>query len=155
MKRIRYLSLLLMLLCSITTWAQEFNPVSPAEPDQIPRYYKLTLVADPTEAASSLKGGGKYQAGTSVTLKTTAASGWKFVNWTDKDGNVVVSPYTTKAAAETLTARTAIMVIAKRVERSFFIVLLLKIKMINSAFRKVALLVYHTVVIMQEHFRIL
>lgn len=106
MKRIRYLSLLLMLLSSLTTWAQEedFNPASPAEPGQIFQYYNLTLVADPVEAASSLTGGGKYKAGTSVTLKTSTATGWKFVNWTDKDGNVVTSPYTTKAKAETLTA---------------------------------------------------
>jgi len=106
MKRIRYLSLLLMLFCSMTTWADDddFHPTSPAEPGQIPQYYKLTLEADPAEAASSISGGGKYQAGTSVTLKTTASSGWQFVNWTDKDGNVVSSPYTTKAKAETLTA---------------------------------------------------
>lgn len=105
MKRIRYLSLLLMLFSSLTTWAQEdFNPASPAEPGQLFQYYKLTLVANPVEAASSLTGGGKYKAGTSVTLKTSPTTGWTFVNWTDKDGNVVTSPYTTKAEAETLTA---------------------------------------------------
>jgi acyl-CoA synthetase (AMP-forming)/AMP-acid ligase II len=61
-------------------------------------------VAEPAEAASSLTGGGQYVAGTSVTLKTTTTAGWKFVNWTDEDGQTVSSPYTTKAKRETLTA---------------------------------------------------
>ena len=106
MKRIRYLSLLLVLLCGTTAWAQDdpFDPASPAEPGQIVEKYKLTLVADPADAASSLTGGGKYVSGTSVTLKTTAASGWKFVNWTNENGETVTSPYTTKADRETLTA---------------------------------------------------
>ena len=104
MKRIRYLSLLLMLLCSAAAWAQEFNPSSPAEPSEIPWRYKLTIAADPAEAVSSITKDGKYVAGTSVTLNATAKSGWTFVNWTDEEGNAVTSPYTTKAKAETLTA---------------------------------------------------
>lgn len=106
MKRIRYLSLLLMLLCGITAWAQndDYNPTSPPDPGQILEYFRLTLTADPAEAASSLTGGGKYTEGTSVTLKTTAKTGWKFVNWTDESGETVTSPYSKKRGSETLTA---------------------------------------------------
>ena len=98
--------MLLVLLCSSTAWAQDdpFNPTNPDEPGPIVEKYKLTLVAEPADAASSLTGGGKYVAGTSVTLKTTTTAGWKFVNWTDEDGQTVSSPYTTKARRETLTA---------------------------------------------------
>lgn len=98
--------MLLVLLCGTTAWAQDdpFNPADPGEPGPIVEKYKLTLVAEPAEAASSLTGGGQYVAGTSVTLKTTTTAGWKFVNWTDEDGQTVSSPYTTKAKRETLTA---------------------------------------------------
>lgn len=103
--RIRYLSLLVALLCGITVWADDdFDPTSPSEPGQIQETFKLTLVADPAEAASTPTGGGRYLPGTSVTLKTTANSGWRFVNWTDENGATVTSPYTTKAVKETLTA---------------------------------------------------
>ena len=104
MKRIRYLSVLLVLLCSTAAWAQDedFNPVSPAEPGQAPD--KLVLVAEPADGASSLAGGGKYLPGTSVQLGASPKSGWKFVNWTNEQGETVTSPYTKKDGKETLTA---------------------------------------------------
>ena len=102
--RIRYLTLLLALLCGATVWADDddFNPASPAEPGQTP--YKLTLVASPAEGSASLSGSGKYVPGTSVTLGASPKSGWKFVKWTNKDGEEVTSPYTKKEGTEVLTA---------------------------------------------------
>lgn len=48
MKRIRYLTLLLLLSCSMGNWAQsDFNPNSPSEPGEPPT--TLTLVASPSE----------------------------------------------------------------------------------------------------------
>lgn len=88
MKRIRYLTLLLLLLCGIMARAQDdFNPTSPSEPGQIPVTSKLTLVASPEEGGS-VSGGGKYTSGTSVTARATANTGWSFVNWTDENGTV-------------------------------------------------------------------
>lgn len=106
--RIRYLTLLLALLCGAAAWAQDdFNPTSPDEPGEIPRYYRLTLQAEPA-AAGSVSGEGKYKANTGVGLRATARSGWKFVNWTKADGTQVSAlssyEYTTGACAETLTA---------------------------------------------------
>ena len=95
-----------MLLCGTAVWAQDddFNPASPAEPGQIQESFRLTLKGDPADAASSLTGGGRYLPGTSVTLRASASSGWKFINWTNENGETVTSPYTKKSGAETLTA---------------------------------------------------
>ena len=58
MKRIRYLSLMLVLLCGTALWAQDdFNPTSPDEPGgPLVSKSKLTLVANPEDAAYSLWG---------------------------------------------------------------------------------------------------
>ena len=95
-----------MLFCGMAAWAQNdgFDPASPPDPGLIPENFRLTLVAEPAEAASSLTGGGKYTVGTSVTLKSTANTGWKFVNWTDESGETVTSTYIKKRGSETLTA---------------------------------------------------
>ncbi len=87
-KRIRYLTLLLMLsLCNIVSWAQDgFNPADPAEPGRIP--YKLTVTADPADGGSAY-GGGYYVKGTTVSLAASNHTGYRFVNWTDDGGNVV------------------------------------------------------------------
>ncbi len=51
MKRIRYLSLLMLLLCSISTWGQnEFNPTDPPEPGLPPM--KLEIQVVPSDAGS-------------------------------------------------------------------------------------------------------
>lgn len=87
MKRIRYLSLILMLLCGITVSAQEdFNPTSPSEPGQMAT--KLTIVADPADGGT-VSNGGKYTPGTQVSLSASAKTGFKFVNWTNAKGDVV------------------------------------------------------------------
>jgi len=104
MKRIRYLTLLCVLLCSIAGWAQ-FNPADPAEPGQLTT--KLILKATP-EGAGSVSGGGSYVAGSLVEVSASPYSGWEFVSWTDAAGTVVstTSTYTfTKGnSTETLTA---------------------------------------------------
>lgn len=92
MKRIRYLSLLLVLLCSIIARAQtggddtDFNPTSPAEPGQMDT--KLTVSANPSDGGS-VSGGGSYKPGAGVTVYASASSGYQFVNWTDENGNEV------------------------------------------------------------------
>ena len=92
MKRIRYLSLLLVLLCSIIARAQtggddtDFNPTSPAEPGQMET--KLKVSANPSDGGS-VSGGGSYKPGTSVTVYAYVNSGYQFVNWTDENGNEV------------------------------------------------------------------
>lgn len=87
MKRIRYLTLLMVLLCGIVARAQdEFNPTSPAEPNQIPT--KLILVASPADGGS-VSGSGSYTPGTNVTARASKNTGFKFVSWTDEKGNVV------------------------------------------------------------------
>ncbi len=87
MKRIRYLSLLTMLLFSVVAWGQdEFNPASPAEPGAPAS--KLTVKAEPSDGGS-VSGGGKYTAGANVSLRATSKTGYVFVNWTNADGDVV------------------------------------------------------------------
>lgn len=107
MKRIRYLTLLCLLLGSIASWAQ-FNPANPAEPGQLPT--KLFLKATP-QGAGSVSGGGSFVAGTMVTVRASANSGWEFVNWTDEGGTVVAATSTYTFAKgntnETLTAHFA------------------------------------------------
>ena len=88
MKRIRYLSLLVMLLCSITTWGQEFNPTDPAEPGVAPR--KLTLKALPADGGS-VYGAGRYVPETTVGMRVSPAVGYVFEKWTDAHGNTVSS----------------------------------------------------------------
>ena len=86
--RIRYLTLLLALLAGSTgSWAQDdFNPANPAEPGRIP--YKLTVTTDPADGGSAY-GGGYYVEGTTVTMAASAATNYRFLNWTDEKGTVV------------------------------------------------------------------
>ena len=104
MKRIRYLTLLWMLLCCIMAKAQ-FNPADPAEPGQLPS--KLILAVSPSGAGYT-SGGGDIIPGTSVTVNASANTGWKFVKWTNSSGTEVStnSSYTFIKASEreTLTA---------------------------------------------------
>lgn len=87
MKRIRYLTLLMVLLCGIVARAQdEFNPISPAEPNQIPT--KLILVANPKDGGS-VSGANTYTPGTSVTAYASPSTGFDFVNWTNEKGEIV------------------------------------------------------------------
>lgn len=106
--RIRYLTFLLMLIGVGTgCWAQngDFNPANPSEPGRIP--YKLTVTADPADGGSAY-GGGYYVTGTTVNLAASAATGYRFVNWTGDGGTVLSTERTfdfvTSGKEEHLTA---------------------------------------------------
>ena len=85
MKRIRYLTLLCLLLYGMIAKAQ-FNPSNPAEPGQLTS--KLELAVSPSGAGST-SGGGDKVPGTSVTVHASASTGWKFVKWTNENGTEV------------------------------------------------------------------
>ena len=109
MKRIRYLSLLVMLLCGITAVAQDdFNPADPTEPGQMP--VKLILECEPVDGGSA-GGGGKLVPGETASLYAYPSQGFEFVNWTNSNGEVVSAnasfTYTVGNAKETLTAHFA------------------------------------------------
>ena len=106
MIRIRYLTLLMLLIGSISTWAQEpFNPSDPPEPGQPPM--KLQVKVVPAEAGS-VSGTGRYVEGASVSLNAYVNSGFRFVSWTNSEGEVLSTStnyvYTKGAGHETLTA---------------------------------------------------
>lgn len=113
MKRIRYLTLLVLLSCSIGLWAQEdnFNPVSPAEPgppgSESGLVPMLNLMADPA-AGGTVSGAGWYDAGTQVTLRAYNKTDYVFTNWTNSQGEIVSTSsqfkYTMPSSNETLTA---------------------------------------------------
>lgn len=93
------------MLLSMVARGQDFNPDSPPEPGA---RYKLTLKAQPAEAAT-VSGGGLYAVNASVSVKAVAkSSNWRFRNWTDAEGKVVNtnSSFTHRKlnSAETLTA---------------------------------------------------
>ena len=87
MKRIRYLSLLMLLLCSISMMGQGWTPTdNPPDPGLPPT--KLTLQVNPADAGST-SGSGKFTPETRVNVNTYGNTGFRFVNWTDEGGNVV------------------------------------------------------------------
>lgn len=93
------------MLLSMVARGQDFNPDSPPEPGA---RYKLTLKAQPAEAAT-VSGGGLYVVNANVSVKAVAnSSNWRFRNWTDAEGKVVStsSSFTHRKlnSAETLTA---------------------------------------------------
>ena len=93
------------MLLSMVARGQDFNPDSPPEPGA---RYKLTLKAQPAEAAT-VSGGGLYAVNANVSVKAVAnSSNWRFRNWTDAEGKVVStsSTFTHRKlnSAETLTA---------------------------------------------------
>ena len=93
------------MLLSMVARGQDFNPDSPPEPGA---RYKLTLKAQPAEAAT-VSGGGLYAVNANVNVKAVAnSSNWRFRNWTDAEGKVVStsSTFTHRKlnSAETLTA---------------------------------------------------
>lgn len=74
------------MLLSMVARGQDFNPDSPPEPGA---RYKLTLKAQPAEAAT-VSGGGLYVVNANVNVKAVArSSNWRFINWTDAEGKVV------------------------------------------------------------------
>lgn len=93
------------MLLSMVARGQDFNPDSPPEPGA---RYKLTVKAQPTEAAT-VSGGGLYAVNANVNVKAVARNAnWRFKNWTDAEGKVVStsSSFTHRKlnSAETLTA---------------------------------------------------
>lgn len=93
------------MLLSMVARGQDFNPDSPPEPGA---RYKLTLKAQPAEAAT-VSGGGLYAVNANVSVKAVARNAnWRFKNWTDAEGKVVStsSSFTHQKlnSAETLTA---------------------------------------------------
>lgn len=93
------------MLLSMVARGQDFNPDSPPEPGA---RYKLTLKAQPAEAAT-VSGGGLYAVNANVSVKAVARSAnWRFKNWTNAEGEVVStsSTFTHRKlnCAETLTA---------------------------------------------------
>ena len=93
------------MLLSMVARGQDFNPDSPPEPGA---RYKLTLKAEPAEAAT-VSGGGLYVVNANVSVKAVAkSSNWRFKNWTDAEGKVVStsSSFTHRKlnSAETLTS---------------------------------------------------
>ena len=101
----RYILTLLAMLLSMVARGQDFNPDSPPEPGA---RYKLTLKAQPAEAAT-VSGGGLYVVNANVSVKAVAnSSNWRFINWTDAERKVVStkSSFTHRKlnSSETLTA---------------------------------------------------
>lgn len=93
------------MLLSMVARGQDFNPDSPPEPGA---RYKLTVKAQPAEAAT-VSGGGLYAVNANVNVKAVARNAnWRFKNWTDAEGKVVStsSTFTHRKlnSAETLTA---------------------------------------------------
>lgn len=112
MKRIRYLSILMMLICHINMLAQidsGFNPANPGEPNapNFPQYSQLTLVADPVGGGNPSTSG-KFVVGSVINLSAQKSSGFRFINWTNADGDILSTSENfqiTKAEAdETITA---------------------------------------------------
>lgn len=108
MKRIRYLTMLMLLFTGNTSlWAQDdtFNPASPPEPGQPPM--KLEVKVSPAEAGS-VSGTGRYAEGTLVRLTAYVNTGFRFVSWTNSTGDVLSTStnytHTKGAGHEQLTA---------------------------------------------------
>ena len=89
-KRIRYFTLLLMLLAgSVGSWAQDdFNPASPSEPGPPTIYSRIVLLRN-IDDAGSVSGGGRYAVGSTVTVYAYVNSSYTFRNWTDTKGNIL------------------------------------------------------------------
>lgn len=93
------------MLLSMVARGQDFNPDSPPEPGA---RYKLTVKAQPAEAAT-VSGGGLYAVNANVSVKAVAKSAnWRFKNWTNAEGEVVSTSssftHSKLNSAETLTA---------------------------------------------------
>ena len=86
MIKARYILTLFAMLLSMVARGQDFNPDSPPEPGA---RYKLTLKAQPADAAT-VSGGGLYVVNANVSVKAVAnSSNWRFRNWTNAEGKVV------------------------------------------------------------------
>lgn len=80
------LILILILNCQLSivnsALAQgDFNPDNPDEPQPPVFYYALTAMCDP-DGAGTTSGKGNYAPGTTVTVRTSARTGYTFLYWT-------------------------------------------------------------------------
>ena len=94
MKRLSFI-LLTIVSCQLSIvnsiWAQEpFNPDDPSEPQVPVFYYPLTIACDP-DVAGTTAGKGSYAPGTTVTVSTSAKSGYTFSHWT-LNGETIAQP---------------------------------------------------------------
>lgn len=86
----------------------EFDPSSPSDPQpaDTTKYYNLSLVGNPS-GAGTIKGYGKYTAGSEVYIRAYSNSGYVFTGWT-KDGDTISTNtnvyYTMPASDVVLTA---------------------------------------------------
>lgn len=88
-KRIRYLTILLLMLISIGSWAQgDFDPASPSEPGPPTIYSRIVLLKNIGDAGS-VSGEGRYVVGSTVTVYAYVNSSYAFRNWTDTKGNIL------------------------------------------------------------------
>ena len=104
--KLKYLLLTAMFIVSMVARGQDFNPEDPIEPAATPINLKVVVVP---AGAGTVKGGGKYKAGTSVTLSTTRNEGYVFLHWEDSKGNILSEStqftYVKKSYEEVITAR--------------------------------------------------
>ena len=81
MKRLSFIICCLLLLCTSSMQAQnDFNPTNPADPQVPVFYYPLTVACQP-EGAAYTSGKGNYAPEQSVTVSTSAKSGYTFNHW--------------------------------------------------------------------------
>ncbi len=97
MDKVRYLSVLFLLLCSVGSWAQEdFDPTLPPDPPSPPepvvpvQKTMLTLLASPADGGT-VSGGGQYAEGEQVQLSASPATGFIFERWTLNDSTLSTS----------------------------------------------------------------
>ena len=89
MIRIRYLTLLVLLLGSISLWAQDdFNPSSPSEPGPPTIYSRIVLLRNISDAGS-VSGEGRYVVGSTVKVYAYVNTSYTFRSWTDTKGNIL------------------------------------------------------------------
>ena len=88
----RFISIFLWVLVAATAAAQgyggDYNPDNPGHPDMpadpVPKY-PMTVKILPSNGGSVNISSGSYAAGTMVNLWATAATGFRFVKWTESD----------------------------------------------------------------------
>lgn len=85
------------------------EPQEPEEPEPDPVYYRLTVLASPSEGGTVTGGNASYLAGAKVTLKATTSTNFIFQGWYRPDDTCLSTSqtyqYTTREQADTVQAR--------------------------------------------------
>lgn len=106
MRLLKTLLPLLVLLMWGTVAKADYNPTNPPEPGV---YFSLTTRCIPSNAAYSITPSGTRAFGTSLDIGTYPATGFRFIQWEDENGNIVSTTpdfiYTMPAKDVTLIAR--------------------------------------------------